>query len=473
MSNLSLPSTETSVLSTVVNNLSKGWYSYIVSGGGNNPEKLFFDPKNQALFHAIQDAYESGGHPTLSSIEDRLEEKYSHNFDDVSAFLTNIQLSPPVTTIEQMETSIDKLAQYRELRRQISGIEQVLEDINDPDIDAIPQDVATRLQDIVDTTESAAETETFGDIVSSVLESPRAMWNISTGVDVIDSALGGKGFESGCLTIAAARPKVGKTILMNSLINSVLENGGIPLVLNLETKRIEFAAKTIARHIADENLGWGEVKDYLRLRDHADEDVMSEEEKAVFNNLSKTQKNSIDKAIRWAEKQDWYVSFDKNMSIQDIHSLAMKAKADYPVDSKIVLFVDYIQLQVQNSFREREEITNLSRFYKKLAGSLDIHVFALAQLNRDAAGNRPQVSQLRGSGSLEQDADTILLLDRPHNHDDTRPKYILEIIAETTRLAQGGTEECFIDGASQIVCNMPDELKSITDDDSELFEAVN
>lgn len=472
MSKLFLPNTEKSILSTIVNNLNQGWFGHVVGMSGNHPEDLFFDPKNKSLFVAISDIYNTGGAPSLSAVADRLEEKYAQHYDDIDKYITDIQLTPTISTVEQLESNVEKLSKYRELRRQVASIEQVISDINDPDVEAEPQDVATRLQEVIDTTDVSADVETFSEIVSDVIESPRAMWNIRTGVDVIDSALGGKGFESGCLTIAAARPKVGKTILMNSLINSVLENGGIPLVLNLETKKIEFAAKTLARHIEDEQLGWGQVKDYLRLRNHPEEEILTPEEMGSVPMLTARQKESMEDAISWAAKQEWFVSFDKNMGIQDIHALAMKAKAEYPVDAKIVLFVDYIQLQVQNSFREREEITNLSRFYKKLAGALDLHVFALAQLNRDAAGGKPQVSQLRGSGSLEQDADTILLLDRPHNHDETRPKYVLEIIAETTRLASGGTEECFIDGSTQVVCNMPDELKSVDEVDEEVFEEM-
>ena len=160
--------------------------------------------------------------------------------------------------------------------------------------------------------------------------------------------------------------------------------------------------------------------------------------------------------------------FQKNWHVvqYDIYAMVMKAKAHHNHDAKIVLFVDYIQLQVNNSFKEREEISQLSRFYKKLAGQMDIHVFSLAQLNRQAGDNdKPSITHLRGSGSLEQDADTIFLLTRPHETDDNRPKHILNVIAETTRLAEGNTQECFIDGPTQLVANLTQEQSMEEDDD--------
>ena len=72
---------------------------------------------------------------------------------------------------------------------------------------------------------------------------------------------------------------------------------------------------------------------------------------------------------------------------------------------------------------------------------------------------------MRGSGALEQDADTILLLDRPYMRAEDKtntkehPPFALNIDASTSRLSEGGEDACFIDGASQFVIDMPDELR--------------
>lgn len=455
---LSRPSTERAVLSTILNNMSSGWFHHVVRVAGKQPVELFVDTHNKALFQCIDDVYATNPHPSVAAVVDRAREKHSGVFDNPEEFITTIQLTPAMTTVEQITSTVEDLATLRETRHQVQKMEQLISDIHDTDVEPTPNDVSTRLQDIIDSTEVSADTQTFSDVATEVLNSPRPMWSIKTGITVIDDALGGRGLESGCFTIAAARPKVGKTILMNHLVHQVLDSGGFPLVLNLETKKIEFFSKMSARHIADENIGWGDIKGYITKEE-------------LDRPLTATQVEKIEDSFTWAKDQDWYVSFDKNMTQHDIHALVMKAKATYPHDAKIVLFVDYIQLQVQNSMREREEIAGLSRFYKKLAGMMDISVFALAQLNRDAGDSEPKVHQLRGSGALEQDADTIILLDRPGNRDENIPHYCLTIDAGTSRLAEGGKEMCFIDGSTQIVTDLTDDLRmdlGLPSDDGDL-----
>ena len=452
INSLSHNSTEKAVLSTVINNISLGWFGHVTRVAGRDAENIFADHKNRAVFQAMEDVYNSNPHPSVAAIIDRINSRYSGVIDNAEDFIATLQLFPSLSSVDQITSSVEELASLREMRKQVTGMERIIHDMSKDDVASTPNDIATRMQKIIDDTNVDTSAKTFADIANDVLNSPRPMWNVKTGITVIDKALGGNGLESGCFTIAAARPKVGKTILMNSLIYSVLQNGGIPLVLNLETKEIEFFAKMVSRYIEDSDVSWGRIKSYI-----------TQEE--MEYPLTREQEQKIQEGFEWAKQQEWLVSFDKNMTTQDIQAFVMKAKAMYPHDAKIVLFVDYIQLQVQNSMREREEIANLSRFYKKLSGIMDISVFSLAQLNREAGDSKPKIHQLRGSGALEQDADTILLLDRPYMRSEDKtsteenPPYALNIDASTSRLSEGGEDACFIDGASQLVIDMPEHLR--------------
>lgn len=452
INSLSHNSTEKAVLSTVINNISLGWFGHVTRVAGRDAANIFADHKNRAVFQAMEDVYNSNPHPSVAAIIDRINSRYSGVIDNAEDFIATLQLFPSLSSVDQITSSVEELASLREMRKQVTGMERIIHDMSKDDVASTPNDIATRMQKIIDDTNVETSAKTFADIANDVLNSPRPMWNVKTGITVIDKALGGNGLESGCFTIAAARPKVGKTILMNSLIYSVLQNGGIPLVLNLETKEIEFFAKMVSRYIEDSDVSWGRIKSYI-----------TQEE--MEYPLTREQEQKIQEGFEWAKQQEWLVSFDKNMTTQDIQAFVMKAKAMYPHDAKIVLFVDYIQLQVQNSMREREEIANLSRFYKKLSGIMDISVFSLAQLNREAGDSKPKIHQLRGSGALEQDADTILLLDRPYMRSEDKtsteenPPYALNIDASTSRLSEGGEDACFIDGASQLVIDMPEHLR--------------
>lgn len=441
--------TEAAVLSSCLARMDQGWYGHIRRVGGDDAEDLFFDHKHRAVFSAIAHSVESGKLASIGQVSDRLAR--SGDIPDPDDYLFSLQATPPLPSVEHLDAALDELREARAIRRQVRSMEQVLADVSDPDLDPRPEDVATRLREIIDATEVTSSIQSFGEITSDILASSSPMWAQSTGIDALDEVLGGRGLESGCLTIVAARPKVGKTIMMNTLVHNTLDGGAVPLVLNYETKKVEFVAKMIARYVADPTLNWGVIKGYL---------AKEEDETA----LSATHYQEILDGIAWAEKQPWYVSFDKTMSMHDIYSLVAKTKADNPEGSKVILFVDYLQLQVNDSYNEYAEISQLTKFYKRIAGEFDIACCVLSQLNRDAKDGKPSVHQMRGSGSIEQDADTILLLDRPFRRDDTAPRHILELYAGTTRLAEGGNHELFIDGGTNIVADMPEDMKTDNSD---------
>src|SRR5690606_29052301 len=111
--------------------------------------------------------------------------------------------------------------------------------------------------------------------------------------------------------------------------------------------------------------------------------------------------------------QDWplQVWAPPSATVAQIRGVAKQRKATTGLD---LLIVDYIGLVKPEDSRQprHEQISRVSASLKVLAKELEIPVLALSQLNRDAEGERPKLSQLRDSGSLEQDADIVLMLHR-------------------------------------------------------------
>lgn len=393
---------------------------------------------------------------------------YSSVYDgDVKSYIDEIYLTPPLSTLEQFNTTLEELDELRKIRKQVFNIEKIINHIKDDNDnnynkeDISSENIARDLQKIVETTDISIGAQTFGDVVKNILSSEQAAWTQTTGIKELDEVLGGSGFESGCLTVVGARPKVGKTVFMNSMVFATRKDGAYPIVLNYETKDIEFTAKMIARYIADRkdsdpDLHWGLIKRHL-----AKEEVA----------LTSKQIKLIEEGIDWAENEDWYVSFNKDDYMEEIEALVEQERARREEDAKIILFIDYLGLQVRDAFKEREEITQLTRFYKKLAGKYKISVVCLSQMNR-GADDVNDVRALRSSGSIEQDADTIILLDRPNRRDPQQPAYILEVGAGTTRLAEGNNFELFIDGGTNLITEMPEELKEAQEDESMLTDVI-
>lgn len=458
---------ELAVLSSCLLRLNESWFSHI-SRTVKEPVEIFGNLKNKKIYEVVEKLIKEEKNVTIPTIIDRLDMNHSSVYDgDVKSYIDEIYLTPPLSTLEQFNSTLEELDELRKIRKQVRNIEKIINNIKSEENDTYnkedisSENIARDLQKIVETTDITLGVQTFGDVVKDILSSEQAAWTQTTGIEELDEVLGGSGFESGCLTVVGARPKVGKTVFMNSMVYSTRKNGAYPIVLNYETKDIEFTSKMIARYLADEENGetdsdlhWGLIKRHL-----AKEEVA----------LTSKQIKLIEKGVEWATNEDWYVSFNKDDYMEEIEALVEKERARREEDAKIILFVDYLGLQVKDAFKEREEITQLTRFYKKLAGKYKISVVCLSQMNR-GADDVNDVRALRSSGSIEQDADTIILLDRPHRRDPQQPEYVLEVGAGTTRLAKGGNFELFIDGGTNVIAALDEELRNNNADSSMLTD---
>lgn len=445
MSNISSSNIEKAVLSTCLNRLNTGMFSRITINAGNSPEEIFSEYPNRMLFKAIGSIYDQNLTPSIASVTDRLASMAGDNIEDPEEFITQVSLVTPISNVQAFDSAISDLTKAKTVRKQVKEIKQLLEDIDSGEADIEPSDISARVMPIYEMAEVEDDSEVISEIVEDILNSERpAMWTVSTGIPEVDTILGGKGLESGCLTVIAARPKVGKTIFMNSLINNVIEEGAVPLVINLETKKVEFIAKIIACHVSKEmdgELPWTLVKNKLA--------------KDPNTQLTQQQEYMFQEGVKWAKEQNWRVTFNNSMNIPEIRGMIVNAKSELPENAKIVLFVDYIQRQALDKSREREEVSALTQFYKTVANELDISVVILAQINRDGANSsttgRPYVHQLKSSGSIEQDADTVILLDRPAIYDNNIQHQFLKVYGSVTRLAGGEDFSLLSDGSTNVV----------------------
>lgn len=212
---------------------------------------------------------------------------------------------------------------------------------------------------------------------------------IETGIPPLDRAIGG--FRDGQLIILAARPSVGKSALASQIAVNVAKNLGRVLFISLEMSGHELAARTIA---FETGMAMGAVLD----------GTIDPSQRAQVQALAKQ-----------------YGKFP--MHIEDRSSLTMRRLASlvkrYASKERLSLIVvDYLGLlEGENKQSLRESTEQISKALKQLAKSEKVPILALSQLNRESEKGEsaiavPTLSQLRNSGSLEQDADIVLLLHR-------------------------------------------------------------
>lgn len=230
------------------------------------------------------------------------------------------------------------------------------------------------------------------------IESGEARPGCKTGIHMLDSVLGT--LRRGSLNILAARPGVGKTSFALYILGEISQLYG---------ERCLFMSMEVpAEHIA-----------YKLASRLSGADFRSIESGTVPDR----QKRSVDDAF--AELEGWKVDIDygRKQTIDQLRAKIIRYRSEHP--DLAVVFVDYLQLIFGShpAMREYEKVTEVSNELAALAATIDTPIVALSQLSREEKGAKPRaptLRDLRGSGSLEQDAATVTFLHEISKHTDRR-----------------------------------------------------
>lgn len=221
---------------------------------------------------------------------------------------------------------------------------------------------------------------------------------ISTGYKWLDYRLGG--FKRGDLVILAARPSMGKTAMALNFSQNVAKKWRNVAIFSLEMSKEQLTDRLIAAAMGVDS--WKLAKWQLSEDDFA---KMGD----ALETLSKS-KIYLDDSPAW----EWLMS---------IKSKARRLKMESGLD---LIVIDYLQLMSNgNSMNRVQEVSEISRGLKSLARELDVPVIALSQLSRALEARpdkRPVMSDLRESGSIEQDADIIMMLYRDDYYNEFSEK---------------------------------------------------
>jgi replicative DNA helicase len=267
--------------------------------------------------------------------------------------------------------------------------------------------------------------ETFKKI-EKLAEKKELITGVPTGYDDIDKITAG--LQSSDLIILAGRPSMGKTALAMNIVQNASIFNKIPVgVFSLEMSK--------------EQLGMRMLCSVSR--------VNSQELRTGF--IRDTDWPKLARATGILSEAPIFIDDSPAISVLEMRAKSRRLKAEHNIG---LVVVDYLQLMRGRSGAERreQEISEISRSLKAMAKELDLPVIALSQLNRSLESRpnkRPQLSDLRESGAIEQDADVICFLyrDEVYNKSEDNPKRgIAEIIIGKQRNGPTGTVELtFID----------------------------
>lgn len=251
---------------------------------------------------------------------------------------------------------------------------------------------------------------------------------ISTGFKTLDNIL--SGFQKSDLIILAARPSVGKTALALDIARkSAVSNGSHVGIFSLEMSSDQLVDRMLA---AESRV------DAWKLR--------------TGKLRTDSEFGSIRDALDRLSGAPIFIDDQPGNNILAMRSVARRLKSEKGLD---LIIVDYLQLMLpsgrfKNSDSMVQQVTEISRSLKNLARELEIPVLALSQLSRavEQRGGKPRLSDLRDSGSIEQDADVVMFIHREDRRADTPEEEktnIAEILIEKHRNGPTGRVELFFD----------------------------
>lgn len=244
------------------------------------------------------------------------------------------------------------------------------------------------------------------------------MTGVTTGLSDLDAVFGG--WQAKDLVILAARPSMGKTALMLHAAHEASRHG-VAVIFSAEMGIEQLSDRLISAegHIPLYNLRNGFIED--------DE----------FARLSLAASAFSERAL--------YIDDSSAVTMGHIRVQLRKLRRQYSPETKLVAFLDYLQLVREKGRSRNEEVSAISQACKAIAKDLNCTFVALSQLSRaceQRANKRPMLSDLRESGSIEQDADVVGFLYRDEYYDpESDKKNIAEVIIAKNRNGPTGTAE--------------------------------
>lgn len=373
--------------------------AYARVGETLRPES-FYDNRHQIIFDAIRSLNAQQRPVDLLTLTDYLDSQ--SRLEEVGGPAYLAELTDSVTSSAHIEYHARIIAQKALARELITFASQVSTDAFDPtkDVDDLMQEAEGKLFAISqqnmkkDYTQINPVIKEAYDLLQKAAARSDGLSGLASGFAKLDKIT--SGWQNSDLIIIAARPAMGKTAFVLSMAKKMAVDMRVPLAMfSLEMSNVQLVNRLIVNvcEISGDKIKSGQLAPY--------------------------EWQQLDSRITQLHDAPFYVDDTASLSIFELRTKARRLVREHGVKC---IMIDYLQLMNASgmSFGSRqEEVSNISRSLKGLAKELNIPIIALSQLNRGVEnregvdGKRPQLSDLRESGAIEQDADMVCFIHRP------------------------------------------------------------
>jgi len=385
----------------------------------------FYREDHKEIYSAMYEIYNNGRHIDMITVKDELVLRGSlekvGNLEYLSTLIDNV---PTTSNIENYVKIVEEKATVRNLIKAANDILKMGYSGTE-EVDSIIEQTEKKIFDVLQNrnTKGYASLKevliTAFDNIEKAYQNKSKISGIESGFIDLDSKI--SGLNPSDLLIIAARPAMGKSAFVLNIASYVAMHMKTPvMVFSLEMSKEQLVNRILCSE--------SEV-DSMKLRNA---DLSSEDWLKLGEASSKLAEVPL------------YIDDTPGLSAAELRAKCRKAKLEKNIG---LVVVDYLQLmegKSKNSSRQ-QEISDISRSLKILAKELSIPVIALSQLSRASEArtdHRPMLSDLRESGSIEQDADIVMFLHREDYYNaETEKKNIAEVIISKNRNGATGTVE--------------------------------
>ena len=385
----------------------------------------FYNKQYGILFDNMVELYSEGASVDTVTLNERLKRKAIPDEVANTDTLARLVMETPIyAPVKDYARIVKDKATLRQLIRLCENTEadgykseEAVEDI----LERAEQSIFKLVQNRNGSEENVSIRDVVMNVILEMEEAARhdgKVTGVPTGFRDLDSML--TGMHAGELLLVAARPAMGKTSFVLNIAHYLAVMKHIPVgFFSLEMSREQLASRVLAI------------------------DAMVDSKNMKTGNLSDDDWDKVIESTEAVANSPLYIEENSAITISDLRSVARKWKQNYGIQ---VLMIDYLQLMSPSRSVESRQvfIAEVSRALKNLAKELKIPIIALSQLSRavDARpDHKPVLSDLRESGSIEQDADVVMFIyrDEYYNPETTEKPQTAEIIIAKQRSGETGS----------------------------------
>lgn len=391
----------------------------------------FYEKRHEVIFGAMAGLYDQHKPIDLLTLTSELKSKKLLKDIGGASYLTELSNFVPAASHAKAYAEIVEKASVRRrlIRAGTEIVNRAYED--DAEVDNLIGSAERDLFEVSDKivkSDYVAMDELLADAFDRIEELHKnkgALRGLKTGFRDLDKKTAG--FQKGDLIIIGARPAMGKTTFAQNLAYNIasINKKGV----------LFFSMEMAAKEIVDRMISDVSGVDNWKMR---------------TGNLTDEEFSKIGDALADMDEIPIFIDDTSSMTVVELRNKARRAAHDHDIG---VIIVDYLQLIAGDGTYKGNrvmEVTEISRGLKILARELEIPVVALAQLSRSVTGRddpRPVLSDLRESGSIEQDADLVMFLHRPdyykQNDDNYEETHITELLVAKHRHGAVGKIELY------------------------------